>query len=202
MISKWLAKQAAKPEGIGGKLSTLAMNIGNQGLYRSVLSHLPEKKDCTILDVGYGNGYVLKRMLRRGYTSIYGLEISESMQRVMQNKLKQKERSYCHLTLGSIEQMPYEHASFDVIYSINTLYFWQSLEAGLTKLYEACKTDGIVMLAIYDKRFLQKLPSTKYGFHLYETKEIEQQMLRYGFHIKEVIKKGYGAGLCYVLTKQ
>lgn len=202
-LTKAIAQQFANPQGLGGRLATLAMNIGNQALYRSVFGAMPQDKTCAILDVGYGNGYLMKRLLKHGYQRVSGLEPSESMQLIVAKKLESAiSDGRCQLMLGTLEDTPLAEEAFDVIYTINTLYFWSSLAEGFARLQDALTSQGKVVLAFYDKWYLKKLPSTKYGFRLYETSEIEEELDKQGFEIKEIMRKGYGACLCYVLTKK
>ena len=201
-LTRAIAKQFAKPEGIAGKLSTLLMNIGNQSLYHSVWSQLPRNKSKHILDVGYGNGYLLKKLLRNDYQHVTGLEISSDMQNLVAEKLRYDiDQQRCQLILSPLETVIFSEQQFDVIYSINTIYFWTSLEAGLSKLYQSVNDQGRVILAFYDRRLLMKLPSTKYGFHMYENQFIEEQIRYCGFRVEKIVKKGFGMGLCYILKK-
>lgn len=79
-VTKYISKQFAKPEGIGGKLSTFTMNLLNRSQYRYLLDELTDKKIKSILDIGFGNGYLLTKLISNNMADrYYGIEISQDM---------------------------------------------------------------------------------------------------------------------------
>lgn len=106
------------------------------------------------------------------------------------------------LEKGSIEQLPYEKEFFDAIYSINTLYFWKSLDIGLKELYRCLKPDGSVILSFYDRSFLNRMPLSSYGFKLYEKKSVIQAVNRNGFVISKVLGHRYGTLITLYMNKK
>lgn len=192
-------RQFAKPEGIIGRITCRLMNIGNQALYKSVIASLPKNKKASILDIGYGNGAVMKRLFQLGYSNINGIEISDTMHDLAQkNFAKEIAQHILQLFKGKVETMPLPNDSMDYVYSINTIYFWDSLEVGLKEIYQIMKPQGRIAIAFYDKHFLRALPYTRSGFKFYDNDEILETLKRNGFIIKKIIQKKHGLALCYV----
>lgn len=187
MLMKRVLHQFARPEGCFGRMTTRMMNMGNVSQYRHVEHYMPLHKDKRILDIGYGNGALMKRLLKKGYHKVCGLEISRSMERnVTKRLLFYLEQKYLTLYEGIAENIPCENSSFDVVYSINTLYFWESLDVGLKEIRRVLKENGECILAFYDKDILERLADTRYEFHLYDDKDIRTAFLCNGFEVVNV----------------
>ena len=59
-----IVSQFRRPTGFGGRCATRVMNIMNRAQYHRVLKELPLQG--RILDIGFGNGNMLKRVLKKG----------------------------------------------------------------------------------------------------------------------------------------
>lgn len=176
----YLASQFHKPNGFGGRCATLAMNVINRAQYHCVMTLIPPQGH--ILDIGFGNGRMLKRLLQKGYRNLYGTEISESCLSIVKRKLLwATQKGYVHLQRGTAEQLPYDASCMDCIYSINTIYFWHTLHEGLQEIARVLKPQGTLMLACYDKKWMGRLPLAAHGFQLYELEEICTALKRNGF---------------------
>ena len=181
---KTIAQQFAKPEGFGGSCAAKMMNLMNYQMYKDVIKLIKDDKQ-KILDVGFGNGYVMKRVMDKGHI-VYGLEISERMIKQVINKNQKALNHTMFIKKGIMEHLPYEEQSFDVIYSINTIYFWESLDAGLKELHRCLKKEGKAILSFYDQSFLSVMPYSSHGFRLYKKETVIQAIHANGF---KVIKK-------------
>ena len=74
----------------------------------------------------------------------------------------------------------------DTVYSINTIYFWESLDKGLCEIARILKPQGTLLLAFYDKRFMSRLPLREYGFQLYDPKDVKAALRHNGYTSIEV----------------
>ena len=105
--------------------------------------HLQTTEARTILDVGFGNAQVLKKALRLHSGTYYGVEISETMiKKARQDKALQG----MELVYGKVEELPFQDEMFAYQYSINTIYFWESLDQGFQELYRCGKPDSICVI--------------------------------------------------------
>ena len=83
-----------------------------------------EEEDMAALDIGVGNGRILDHHLRCGYASkIYGIDISEEMVRICQNRFRDSEKvisiAVCDI---SRKEIPF-NIKFDFITSIRMLKY-------------------------------------------------------------------------------
>ncbi|MCB2340257.1 class I SAM-dependent methyltransferase [Clostridium estertheticum] len=105
-MTKYVAEQFGKPTGIGGIISTFIMNRMNQIQYKSVVSNLNCCKNDRVLDIGFGNGYLLNLLAKKNEGDFYGIEISDDMLKAgcKRNKELIKQRKI-HLAVGNVKQL-------------------------------------------------------------------------------------------------
>lgn len=96
------------------------------------------------------------------------------------------QQGYLKLAMGSAESLPFADACMDTVYSINTIYFWESLDKGLCEIARILKPQGTLLLAFYDKRFMSRLPLREYGFQLYDPKDVKAALKHNGYTSIEV----------------
>jgi len=178
-MKKYWARQFGKPTGFGGRIATFIMNRANGANYKAVVETVP--KSGEILDIGFGNGYLIKKLSANSDATIYGVDISADMVKnaTKRNKKAVKEGKVV-LTLGLVDNIPFD-AQFDFIYTVNTVYFWQDLKAGLSHIKEKLKDGGTFINVLFTKEFLAKHSYTQYGFTKYEPQELLAVTAEAGF---------------------
>lgn len=201
-LIKYIGRQFGKPTGIAGKFSTLIMNIMNQKQYNAVLRNLKIKESDTILDIGYGNGYLISKLAKSNHARFWGIDISEDMFKVASRK-NQKfiDDGNMKLGLGDITKTDFESDFFDKIYTVNTIYFWPNVDSGLTEIARILKPGGIFMNVVYSKKFLNSIPYATYGYAKYSQDELRELSLRNGFKIVDVVTIKEKKAYYYMLQK-
>ncbi|MDR0922247.1 MAG: class I SAM-dependent methyltransferase [Lactobacillales bacterium] len=117
-----------------------------------------------LLEVDFRNGKVLKKVATKSDGIIYGIEISE-IQQASRKNLKFIANHQMILQKGNVLNLPFSDNSFDKIYTINTVYFWEDVNRGLSEIHRVLRPNGIFINTIYSKEYLDKLPMTKYFFY-------------------------------------
>jgi 2-polyprenyl-3-methyl-5-hydroxy-6-metoxy-1,4-benzoquinol methylase len=87
-LTEYIGSQFGNPRGIIGKICCICMNIINKKLYVKVSDTVKENSCSNILDIGFGNGYLEKRLIKQTNTVIKGIDISEDMKKVPQKEIK------------------------------------------------------------------------------------------------------------------
>ena len=87
-LTRYIANQFGNPKGIGGRISTYIMNRLNQKMYKTVLSEIKDNKK--VLDIGFGNGYLIKKLVPKTDATIYGIDISEDMVKLATKRNKKR----------------------------------------------------------------------------------------------------------------
>jgi SAM-dependent methyltransferase len=67
-----------------------------------------------------------------------------------------------------------EAKTFDKIFTINTLYFWESPDAYLNELHRILKPGGKLLITYAEEESMDKLPFTSYGFTKYSPDKFEK----------------------------
>lgn len=202
-IIEYISKQFRKPTGIGGNFSTFIMNRINQRQYYSVINTLNISKQDKILDIGFGNGYLLQKLAKEHLCQYFGIEISDDMIKIAKNRNSEfVKKGIMTLEKGDITNTLYKDNYFDKIYTVNTIYFWSDMNKGLSEIKRILKPNGIFINAFYTKEYLDKIRYTKFGFAKYTSKELENIMLQNGFEIVDIIEIKFNISYCIVLRKK
>lgn len=188
---KELAKQLGNPEGeIGIEVANM-MNATNIGMTKHSIKSLNLDKNDVVLEIGHGNcGHLSFLMKQAENLKYFGLEISELMQQeaIKSNKNYIMNNS-AEFELYNGTKIPFDDESFDKIFTVNTLYFWQNPDLLLKEIYRVLKQNGILALTFADKSFMEKLPFTNFGFNLYSLKDAEELLQKNHFKILNSISQ-------------
>ena len=201
-IYKYIARQFGNPTGCGGKISTLLMNCLNKKLYKAVIENLNIQTTDIILDIGFGNGFLIRSLSNKNPHKVYGIDISFDMLKVATKKSRKKiEQGKVELLLADVQDLPFENALINKIYTINTVYFWQDINRGFAEIKRVLKPDGIFLNVIYLKEWLDKLPITQYGFSKYTAEQIEKITTESGLKIERIFEIQSNKSICVIARK-
>ena len=201
-IKKYVSKQFGKPTGIGGAISTYIMNVMNQKQYKCIINNLNCSIDDKILDIGFGNGYLINNLAKKNKCNFYGIEISDDMIKAASKRnFKSIQEGKVSFVKGSVENIPFDDNFFDKIYTVNTVYFWRDLNKSLQEVKRVLKPGGLFVNVIYSKYWLDKIRYTKYGFSKYIPSKLEEITLNNGFKINQVIEIKKDISYCIIGKK-
>lgn len=196
------AAQCGNPRGIVGKIMTWAMNRANNVMYHGIIDNMKLSKNMRILDVGFGNGYLEKLIYKEVQCSIYGIDISEDMVKVAsKNNRKGIANGDIVLLVGDCCELTFENNSFDIVTTMNTIYFWKDTIQGLQEIYRVLKEKGVFYNAVLTKESLDKVFYTKNGFKKFEQKEYVEMGKQVGFKNISFKNLGKEYGLLIIYEK-
>jgi SAM-dependent methyltransferase len=167
---KEIARQLSCPQGEDGIAMGENMNLNNIGMTRASIAALGLKDGESVLELGHGNCGHLNEVLSAGNNITYqGLEISVDMQKAAQhiNSIAIAKGNAAFSLYNGIV-VPFTNDSFDKIFTVNTLYFWEDAPALLSEIARVLKPDGRCIITFADKGFMEQLPFTQYGFNLFD----------------------------------
>ena len=103
------------------------------------LKTVPFDKPFTFLDIGCGNGWVVREIaLEKNCKKAIGIDKSKKMIIESKKKIGSKKEEFFHT---DIESMKYK-GKFDFIFSMESLYYADSIEIALEKIYKMLKPGG------------------------------------------------------------
>jgi len=167
-----------------------SLNIINQRQYKAILDNINLGHNDIILDIGFVNGYFINKLFKKNIPiNIYGIEISNYMVNNVSKKYKKYvENSLLKLSLENIANTSFENGTFNKIYTINTIYFWNDLEKCFSEIKRILKPNGMFLNAIYTKGYLDKIIYTKYGFNKYSIEDIKKVTEENGMKINKIVE--------------
>lgn len=197
-LTEYIGSQFGNPQGIIGKICCVMMNTINQKMYTKVADIVLNNFCMDILDVGFGNGYLEKKLSRQSDVMIKGIDISEDMVASATKKNKKAvEQGRVVLSLGDCCKLDFQTEMFDAVTSVNTIYFWSDTVKGLSEINRVLKDGGVFVSAVYSQEWLKKLSYTKKGFKFFSKKDYISDGKKAGF--SEVIIEEIVNGKSYII---
>ncbi|WP_419487564.1 class I SAM-dependent methyltransferase [Chryseobacterium bernardetii] len=171
---KNLAQHLANPQGEKGIEIGEMMNATNIGMTLESIRTLSIDDGQQILEIGHGNAGHLKGIMNRAKNLRYtGIDISETMHNEAK-KLNKEFESQAEFVLYEGKKLPFQDETFDKIFTVNTVYFWENPVGFLNEIYRVLKDEGTFVLTFGQRDFMEKLPFTAYNFKLYNNDEMEE----------------------------
>ncbi len=187
----------ARPAGETGRLMLNRMNRSHEVLTNWALGFVEIRSDAEALDIGCGGGETLKRLLARAPEGhITGVDYSEvSVETSLKNAEKAVQDGRISVVQGSVEKLPFEDESFDVITTVESLYFWPDPAANLKEVFRVTRHGGALLIAlnIHDNGSLsseKKASSIEFGAKVFTRWQLATMLFSAGFrdiemHVKE-----------------
>ena len=171
---KILAQNLAHPQGEKGIEIGEMMNETNIGMTLESIQTLLIEDNEHILEIGHGNAGHVRNILNKAIDVKYtGIDISETMHHEA-IKLNKDFENQAEFMLYEGTEQPFEDKTFDKIFTVNTVYFWEKPTDFLNEIYRVLKDNGTFVLTFGQRDFMEKLPFTQFGFTLYNTDEMEE----------------------------
>ncbi|MEI9958227.1 MAG: class I SAM-dependent methyltransferase [Ferruginibacter sp.] len=185
-----LAAQLRKPTGEAGIKTGEWMNRGNEAINLDTFKILNAEDGDTILEIGMGNGFFVKEIIQKHNSIKYtGCDFSEAMiaeAEKINTEFVTKGRA--NFVLSDIASLPFADASFNKIFTINTIYFWEDAKKILSEIKRVLQPKGKFIVALRPKRQMQHYPFIKYGFSLFSKEEVMELLTQNGFTTIQTIE--------------
>lgn len=186
-----LAMQLRQPHAAKGLEVADMMNKNNVGMIHHAIDLLQLEDHQQILELGPGNAGHLEYLLnKRRFLGYHALDISELMvkeaQRLNRERVEADEASF---SVYDGMNIPFVNNSFDRIFTVNTIYFWEERAYLLNEIYRVLKRGGIFNITFAERKFMEKLPFVRFGFTLYDSDESRALLKGAGFAIQGVEKQ-------------
>ena len=186
-----LAAQLRMPVGEEGIRTGEWMNRGNVHINLDTIEILNAIEGNNILEIGMGNGYFVKDILQNvNHVQYTGVDFSA----VMVEEAKKLNAAWIYkgqakFILSNAAALPFADATFNKIFSINTIYFWDDPAAILAEIKRVLQPKGRLIVALRPKRLMKNYPFTQYGFTMYTREEVIQLLTTNGLIITQAIEK-------------
>ena len=201
-FSEYIGSQFGNPRGLIGKICCIGMNIINKPMYRNTVEQMNFDKGDKILDIGYGNGFLLYEIYKKNQVDMYGIDISEDMKKTaLKRNNKALKNGQLFLEIGDCCDLPYENDMFSAVSSINTIYFWSDTAKGLSEIRRVLKKGKSFYNLIYTKEWFGESSVTEKGCKKFDADELVELGKEAGFEKVEVRDVVKGKSLMVIYTK-
>ncbi|MDR2828529.1 MAG: class I SAM-dependent methyltransferase [Acholeplasmatales bacterium] len=186
-ITKLIGEQFHNPKGLFGRFCMgIIMPLFNRKLWISTFQNIKENKK--VMEIGFGSGKLIKKVAKKSQIC-FGIDPSSTA--IYQASKRNKnfiKREIVKLKNGTEKQIPFNEM-FDIVYTINTIYFWDNIDDGLNNIKSKLASNGIFINAFYTKNYLDTLAYTKKGYKKYTLEEIVNMTRNNGFVTKVITVK-------------
>lgn len=202
-----LEGQFRNPVGDDGRRVLEDMNEHHSPLHAWAASLLPRSVDGSVLDVGCGGGAFLGRLADRyPYAMLFGADISEeSLAMTAEVNGDLHGSGGLELHLASVDDLPFDDGSMDVVTAVETYFFWPDLAAAARELHRVVSEGGLLMIVSEVRlcdgsREEAERVSSRYGARFVTDGEMVSILSDAGFEAEAVVG-GDGRWVAFVARK-
>ena len=167
-VPRFLLEQLARPSGsLAGPMGWL-LNRLNAKENSLAMDALPLHPESRVLDIGFGGGVSFPRLLEtctQGHVA--GIEVSTEMvtraRRIFASDISS---GRLDVQEGSVERLPWPDASFGHVLTVNTLYFWPDIDAGLAETKRVLARGGTFVASCVPPARLEKMGFGGVGYYI------------------------------------
>jgi len=185
---KALAAQLRFPQGSKGIQVSDMMHESNANMIRKTIESIHVAANEEVFELGHGNAGHLHYLFEIEKSAMhYGLEISELMHdeaKQINKSFVEKNQAFFFMYDGA--EMPFGTDYFDKGFTVNTLYFWNEPVKVLMEIYRVMKPGSIFAITFGQRKSLELLPFTKFGFELYDTEKAKKLIKQTPFEIADI----------------
>ena len=167
------------------------MNEGNLHINRFTIEALELTRDDNILEIGMGNGFFVKDILSADVSVRYtGCDFSPTM--VKEAHLLNKvfvQAQQAEFLLADAGRLPFKSETFDKVFTVNTIYFWDDPGKTLSEIARVLKPEGWIVIAVRPERVMSNYPFAQFGFQLFTTDDLKTLLKENNFFLKDIIER-------------
>ncbi len=128
------------------------LSMGIDKLWRRKAIALLKKEPCAnVLDVATGTGDMAIALHRKLGVAVTGLDLSEQMLNVAQQKVDKLKLNHIKLEHGDSEQLPFVTNTFDAVTVAFGVRNFENLELGLGEMMRVIKPEGRMVILEFSK---------------------------------------------------
>lgn len=162
-LRSFLTKQFGNPSGLFGRFIGNRMAGGNVYDAQWTISLLDIQPYHRILEIGFGPGVSTQMAGEKAFKGfVSGVDHSETMVQTASKRNADAVRSgRMEFKQSEVSSLPYPDKSFDIAYSLHSIYFWRNPIDCLKEIKRVLKPDGLLAITIQPKdNWKQSVDST------------------------------------------
>ena len=157
MAPRFIARQLSRPTGFFGRIMGQLMNWHNAKLNSYAVRQLELTPSDHVIEVGFGGGVTLRSLLASA-AFVAGVDRSSDMVgRAKAIFSEAVSAGRADFRAGNVEELPFEASSFEKVCTVNTIYFWSSLDAGFAEIHRVLLPGGRVVVGFVPKERMDRM---------------------------------------------
>jgi arsenite methyltransferase len=181
MPPRFIAKQLSNPTGFFGYVMGSLMNWHNAKLNAFAVQRLELNASDRVLEIGFGGGVALRRLIPIA-SFVAGVDRSEDAVKVAQSRFATPSSAgRVDFRVGSVDKLPFDSHSFDKVITVNTVYFWTSLESGCQEIRRVLSPGGRAVIGFVPKLRMDRMNMPKDIFTTRSPEELVSALSKAGF---------------------
>lgn len=178
---RFIARQLSRPAGLIGRMIGRLMNRHNAKMNAFALKQLELQATDSVLEIGFGGGVQLPFLIS-GAAFVGGVDLSRDAVRWASARYSTAVKNgRAAFREGSVEAIPFETASFEKVCTVNTVYFWPSLDAGFAEINRVLIPGGRVVVGFLPKEWMDRMGYPSDIFTARAPDEVVAALTRSGF---------------------
>jgi len=158
------------------------MNRHNASMNTFALRQLALDPADRVLEIGFGGGVMLRGLMDKA-AFVAGIDRSQEMVRRAQQVFADAVAlGQAEFRQGYVEAIPFPAAWFGKVCTVNTVYFWASLDAGLKEIHRVLFPGGRLVLGFLPREHMERMKLPEDIFTTRAADEIVAVLKRCGFH--------------------
>ena len=184
---RFIARQAAHPSGLFGRVLGAIMAVETRSLNDEVLRRLAAAPDERILEIGFGHGRTLERAAKASPGARFaGIDHAEDMVAALSHRARRLvQEGRLELRAGDSSALPWPDATFDGVFAVHTIYFWQDAARHLSEIHRVLRSRGRLVLAYMDRTPEVEALAPPDIYHLRSRDEVRALLATAGFELSE-----------------
>lgn len=165
-VKSFLLDQLSKPSGWFAPITARLLNKGNDRQNKDCIDALGLTRDCHVLDVGFGGAVSFARLLQDCPDGqVAGTEVSrEMLARAEGQWAREIAQGRLQIAQCGAERMDFEEGRFHRVMTVNTLYFWPDVGAGMNEVRRVLTAGGRFVASVVAAENLKKMGFADMGF--------------------------------------
>jgi arsenite methyltransferase len=181
MPPRFIARQLSRPTGLFGRIMGRLMNKHNAKLNAYAVQQLDLTPSDRVLEIGFGGGVTLPSLIA-GAAFVGGVDRSTEMVRLATARFSEAvSAGRAIFREGKVEELPFEPSSFEKVCTVNTVYFWRSLDAGFAEIHRVLSPSGRVVVGFLPKEHMDRMGMPTDIFTSRAPEDVVAALVKVGF---------------------
>ncbi|MCR9142313.1 MAG: class I SAM-dependent methyltransferase [bacterium] len=202
-----MSAQLEKPTGwIGRLIISRFLDKGNAQLNEFCIGRMNLTEKDRVLEIGFGSGRTIADMART-VEFVAGVDFSPEM---VESAKSWNRRAIAEgkvdIRNAAVSALPFDDASFDKVYTANTIYFWPRPAQDAREIMRVIKPGGKLYLGFRPRHIMEQLPKQIIDsrFTPYSPDELGKLFTDAGFpqiEIESRVEDGALDSYCAIITR-